>query len=165
MYAPKISQTWLPNHLLLSLTSTVHTCPSVLPSLVKCACVQNRFSRVQLFATPWTVARQGPLSMEFSRQEYWSGQPSPSPQIFPAQESNSGLLYCRQILYCLSSQGSLLILSKAEIKSYRSQNLFVTTSWLLGLNRSLKRHLGTSLVVQHLKIHHAMQGTQTRSPV
>ena len=34
-------------------------------------------SRVWLFATPWTV--QAPLSMEFSRQEYWSGLPFPSP--------------------------------------------------------------------------------------
>ena len=33
---------------------------------------------VQLFATPWTVAHQSPLSMEFPRQEYWSGQPFPS---------------------------------------------------------------------------------------
>ena len=31
------------------------------------------------FATPWTIAHQGPLSMEFSRQEYWSGLPFPSP--------------------------------------------------------------------------------------
>ena len=37
-------------------------------------------SRVRLFATPWTVAYQAPLSMEFSRQEYWSGLPFPSPQ-------------------------------------------------------------------------------------
>ena len=36
-------------------------------------------SRVQLFATPWTVAHQAPPSMEFSRQEYWSGLPFPSP--------------------------------------------------------------------------------------
>ena len=36
-------------------------------------------SRVRLFATPWTAARQAPLSMGFSRQEYWSGVPSPSP--------------------------------------------------------------------------------------
>ena len=36
-------------------------------------------SRVQLFATPWTVAYQAPLSMGFSRQEYWSGLPSSSP--------------------------------------------------------------------------------------
>ena len=36
-------------------------------------------SRVQLFAIPWTVALQAPLSMESSRQEYWSGLPFPSP--------------------------------------------------------------------------------------
>ena len=36
-------------------------------------------SRVRFFATPWTVACQAPLSMGFSRQEYWSGLPFPSP--------------------------------------------------------------------------------------
>ena len=36
-------------------------------------------SRVQLFATPWTGAYHAPLSMGFSRQEYWSGLPFPSP--------------------------------------------------------------------------------------
>ena len=36
-------------------------------------------SCVQLFATLWTIARQAPLSMEFSRQEYWSGLPFPTP--------------------------------------------------------------------------------------
>ena len=39
----------------------------------------SHFSCVQLFATPWTVAHQVLLSMEFSRQEYWSGLPFPSP--------------------------------------------------------------------------------------
>ena len=38
------------------------------------------FSRVQLWATPWTAAYQAPPSMGFSRQEYWSGVPLPSPQ-------------------------------------------------------------------------------------
>ena len=37
------------------------------------------FSRVRLFATPWTAACQAPPSMGFSRQEYWSGVPLPSP--------------------------------------------------------------------------------------
>ena len=37
------------------------------------------FSHGQLFATPWTIAHQVPLSMEFSRHEYWSGLPFPSP--------------------------------------------------------------------------------------
>ena len=36
-------------------------------------------SHVQLFATPWTVAHQAPLPMEFSRQEYWSEVPFPTP--------------------------------------------------------------------------------------
>ena len=40
-------------------------------------------SRVRLFATPWTVARQAPLSMGFSRPEYWSGLPFPSPGDLP----------------------------------------------------------------------------------
>ena len=40
-------------------------------------------SRVQLFVTPWTVAHQAPPSMEFSRQEYWSGLPFPSPGELP----------------------------------------------------------------------------------
>ena len=40
-------------------------------------------SRVRLFATPWTVVYKAPLSMEFSRQEYWSGLPFPSPGDLP----------------------------------------------------------------------------------
>ena len=40
-------------------------------------------SRVRLFATPWTVAYQAPLSMGFSRQEYWSGLPFSSPGDLP----------------------------------------------------------------------------------
>ena len=40
-------------------------------------------SRVRLFATPWTVAHQAPPSMGFSRQEYWSGLPFPSPGDLP----------------------------------------------------------------------------------
>ena len=39
--------------------------------------------RVRLFATPWTVAYQSSQSMEFSRQEYWSGLPFPSPGDLP----------------------------------------------------------------------------------
>ena len=41
-------------------------------------------SRVLLFATPWAVAYQAPRSMGFSRQEYWSGLPFPSPEDLPS---------------------------------------------------------------------------------
>ena len=51
-------------------------------------------SRVRLFTIPWTVAYEAPLSMEFSRQEYWSGQPFPSPGGLPdpGMESRSPAL-------------------------------------------------------------------------
>ena len=48
-----------------------------------CAYMLSRLSRVQLFLTPWTVALQAPLSMRFSRQEYWSGLPCPLPGDLP----------------------------------------------------------------------------------
>ena len=40
-------------------------------------------SRVRLFVTPWSIAYKAPLSTEFSRQEYWSGLPLPSPGDLP----------------------------------------------------------------------------------
>ena len=45
--------------------------------------VWKSLSHVQLFTTPWIVAHQAPLSMEFPRQEYWSGLPFPSPEDLP----------------------------------------------------------------------------------
>ena len=45
--------------------------------------VLSRFSHVQLFATPWTVACKAPLFMKFSRQEYWSALPFPPPGDLP----------------------------------------------------------------------------------
>ena len=42
-----------------------------------------KWSRIWLFVTPWTVGYQAPLSMGFSRQEYWSGLPFPSPGDLP----------------------------------------------------------------------------------
>ena len=48
-----------------------------------CVCMLSYFSCVRLFATLWTVAHQAPLSMGFSRQEYWSGLPCPSSGDLP----------------------------------------------------------------------------------
>ena len=55
-------------------------CISLLPKERKKV---KSLSCVQLFATPWTVAHQAPPSMEFSRQEYWSGLPFTSPGDLP----------------------------------------------------------------------------------
>ena len=59
-------------------------------------------------ATPGTVAHQAPLSVGFSRQEYWSGLHSLLQGIFPTQGSNPGLLHWKQILYHLSHQSTML---------------------------------------------------------
>ena len=60
------------------------------PLLLWRACVHvQSLSRVRLFATPWTVARQAPLSMGLSWQECWSGLPFPSPGDLPNPGSES----------------------------------------------------------------------------
>ena len=74
-----------------------------------CACAQL-LSCVWLLATPWTIAPQAPLSVGFSRQEYWSGLPCPPPGVFPTQKSNPGFPHGRWNLYYMSHQGSPRIL-------------------------------------------------------
>ena len=54
---------------------------------------------VWLFVIPWTIQ-----SMEFSRPEYWSGEPLSLQRIFPTQRSNPGILHCRWIHYQLSTR-------------------------------------------------------------
>ena len=53
------------------------------PLLLIAMLLLSRFSRVRLFATPWTVTCQAPLSMGFSRLEYWNGLPCPPPGDLP----------------------------------------------------------------------------------
>ena len=77
---------------------------------------------VQFFATPWTVARQAPLSMGFPRQEYWSRVPFPSPGDLPSwgiKPADLHVLHCRQVLSPLSDQAKLNHMYKAEFMSFR----------------------------------------------
>ena len=57
-----------------------------------CPCAQSH-NWVWLFVNTWTVAHQAPLSVEFSRQGYWSGLPFPPQGILPTQGSNPRLLH------------------------------------------------------------------------
>ena len=70
------------------------------------------------FATPWTAACQAPLSMGFSRQEYWSGLPCPPPGDLPDPESSVSYISCigRQVLYHYRHLGS----SKKPILFFQS---------------------------------------------
>ena len=74
------------------------------PAVQYVVCVLSHSSHVQLFATLWIVACQAPLSVEFSRQGYWSGQPFPSPGDLPDQGSNPSLLLYRWILTMLATR-------------------------------------------------------------
>ena len=56
------------------------------------------FSRVRLLATPWAAAYQVPPSMGFSRQEYWSGVPSPSPSLITREMQIKSTMRCHLIL-------------------------------------------------------------------
>ena len=71
-------------------------------------------SCVWLFAAWWTVACQAPLSMRFSRQEYWNGFPF-TLGIFLIQESNPCLLHCQVNSFPLSHLGSPCLVSEANI--------------------------------------------------
>ena len=63
-------------------------CQSFHPSVVLLLLLLllSRFSRVRLLATPWTAAFQTPPSVGFSRQQYWSGVPLPSPSVVLTRE-------------------------------------------------------------------------------
>ena len=61
--------------------------------------------------------------MEFPRQEYWSGLPFPSPGDLPNLGIEPGSLHCRQTLYCLSHQGSQLLLGVFNLNESQLENL------------------------------------------
>ena len=79
--------------------------------------VCESLSCVWLFVTPWTVAHQAPLSMEFSRQEYWSGLPFASPGDLPDPGMEPASPALQADSSPLSQQGSpsLLILTLTRI--------------------------------------------------
>ena len=75
----------------------------IIKSKESCVCMLSCFSRVWLFATPRTVARQAPLSMGFSRQEHWNGLPCPP----PGHLTNPGIKPASLRSPALAGEGSL----------------------------------------------------------
>ena len=80
--------------------SSTSSCATVLVDLLEetifkgaCTCLFSLLSRVQLFVTLRTVAHQAPLSIGFSRQEYWSGLPCPPPGDLPDQGLKQSVSY------------------------------------------------------------------------
>ena len=86
------------------------------------AWVLSRFSHVWPFAAPWTAALQAPLSVGFSRQEYWTELPFPPPRIFPTQGSHSSLLNCFQADSLLSEPWNSLTKGKNSREGQKSKH-------------------------------------------
>ena len=105
-----------------------------LPHAKHCArpsvCVFSRSVTSNSSVTPWTVARQVPLSMGFFGQEYWSGMPFPSQGIL-TQGSKLYLLCCKQSLYPLSHQGS----PAGHTRGFKKELdvAFIHTKFILGI--------------------------------
>ena len=99
---------------LINITKDIYHCYSVCKLL----------SHGRLFATAWGVAGQAPLSMEFSRQEYWSGLPFTSPGDLPDPGIKPGLPHYRQILNYLSSKG--LVSCEPEVRTKIKYVFFLT---------------------------------------
>ena len=77
--------------------------------------------RVQLFATPWTVAHQAPPSMGFSRQEYWSGLPYPSP--IPKKSNAKECSNYHTIVLISHASKVMLKILQARLQQYRNCQL------------------------------------------
>ena len=107
-----------------------------------CSCV---FSHVQLFVTPWAVAHQVPLSMEFSRQEYWSRLPFPSPGDCPdpgiKPESHMSCIGWR-ILYQLSHQKSPI-----HILSFMKKGIWSWWVWEISFSTGLSEKASWGTVI------------------
>ena len=67
-------------------------------------------------ATPWTIAHQAPPFMGFSRQEYWSELPFPTPGDLLTQESNTSPAGGRRVLYCRATGEALLCCTTIKLK-------------------------------------------------
>ena len=108
--------------------------PKLLYLLVHSVCTLSRSSHVQLFPTPWTVAHQAPLSMGFSRQEYWCGLPCPPPRDLPDPEIEPAcLLHWQADSLPLASPRKVLNSLTGDVWfSLFNGNLFdILTTWSL----------------------------------
>ena len=80
-------------------------------------------SRVQLLVTPWTATHQAPASMGFSRQEYWSGLPLPS----PINANKRSQIHCQYLFQRIKMPKLLTTIYKCKTYTKSMNNIFLIT--------------------------------------
>ena len=110
----------------------------------------HKLSQVQLFAIPWTVVPQAPLSMRFPRQEYWSGLPVPSPEGLPDPGIKLTSLTLQADSLLLSHQGNPLTLIDKHKKSWFSPTSHSSTGRRLPVWHCFRRNSSARPAI-HLK--------------
>ena len=94
--------------------------------------------RVQFFVTPWAVTCQAPLSMGFSRQEYWSGLPFPSPRDLPDPEMEPTV--------SRTEDGAQIAKAGARPNAYRVQKVKEPVRMVGGGQRSIRADMAPQVV-------------------
>ena len=125
---------------------------------------------VQLFVTLGTVAHQAPPSMGFSRQEYWSGLPCPSPEDLPNPGIDPVLPYCGQILYHLSQLGNpwnMMHLNnvKTSKQSISSTSRCSSFSFFKNQQQKLMQHCKAILKCKQINKNHTHNPQSCHIPV
>ena len=95
------------------------------------------FSHGQLFATPWTIAHQVPLSMEFSRHEYWSGLPFPPPGDLPEPGTEPVSLKSPALasgLFTTETPGKPNLANKKKDDNNKNLNIERDVGWALEIH-------------------------------
>ena len=102
-------------------------------------------SRVWILATPWTAAHQAPLSMGFSRQEYWSGVPLPSPMCMHSHRYNIVLIPSTSLLQRPNSQTVRELLRWYQIAPEMERLYGANGNRMAGLSFLVRAGLGSFL--------------------
>ena len=99
-------------------------------------------SCVRLFVIPWTIACQAPRSIEFSRQEYWSRQPNPSPRDLPEQgiKPGSPALQAHSLLSEPPGKPELTLpqYETKNLKKKKKRKYFLHFTWITLLQNEVK---------------------------
>ena len=114
-------------------------------------------SHVQLFATPWTVAYEVPPSLEFSRQEYWSGLPFPSPGDLPdpgIEPGSPALQTGAFTIWATFRLFSVLLLARIPTGDFCicPQGIFASWGFCFGLPFEFQQTLNMYMYFSHLEI-------------